>query len=65
MSDITISVSEERLTELKNKSSSLGIKLEDLILLSIEDLLSRPDEDFKHAMRYILQKNAELYRRLA
>jgi hypothetical protein len=65
MSDITITVSEEQLTKLKSKSSSSGIKLEDLILLSIEELLSRPDEDFQQAMKYVLQKNAELYRRLA
>ena len=37
----------------------------DLILLSIEEILARPDEDFRKASDYVLQKNAELYRRLA
>ncbi len=65
MSDIIITVPEDRLTRLKEKSSNLGINLEDLILLSIEEMLSRPDEDFRQAMNYILQKNKDLYHRLA
>jgi hypothetical protein len=65
MSDIIITVPEDRLTRLKKKSSNLGINLEDLILLSIEEMLSRPDEDFRQAMNYILQKNKDLYHRLA
>jgi len=65
MSDITITVPDKRLIKLKEKSSRLGIALEDLILLSIEEILSRPDEDFRCTMEYVLQKNAELYHRLA
>jgi hypothetical protein len=30
-----------------------------------EDLLTRPDETFKQAVEYVLQKNSDLYRRLA
>ena len=36
-----------------------------LILLSIEEILARPDEEFQQATEYVLQKNAELYQRLA
>lgn len=65
MSDITLTVSEAQLTQLQEKAARLGITLEDLLLLSIEEILSRPDEDFRKAAGYVLQKNAELYRRLA
>ncbi|MDQ7029183.1 MAG: hypothetical protein Q9O62_05080 [Ardenticatenia bacterium] len=38
---------------------------EELLRVSLEELLSRPDEAFQEAMAYVLTKNAELYRRLA
>jgi hypothetical protein len=31
----------------------------------VEELLERPEEDFRRALDYLLEKNAELYRRLA
>jgi hypothetical protein len=65
MSDITISVPDDQLTKLKEKAARLGISLSDLLLLSLDEILARPDEQFRQAADYILQKNAELYRRLA
>ncbi len=65
MSDITITVPNKHIIKLKEKSAQLGIALEDLILLSIEEILSRPDEEFRRTMEYVLQKNAQLYHRLA
>ena len=65
MSDITISVSDEQLIILKEKAARLRISLMDLVLLSIDEILARPDEDFLQAVDYVMQKNAELYRRLA
>jgi hypothetical protein len=38
---------------------------EELILLSIDDMLSHPDEEFKKIVHEIMEENAELYRRLA
>jgi len=38
---------------------------EDLVRASVEDLLTRPDAEFQRALDYVLNKNAELYRRLA
>ena len=38
---------------------------EDLVLISIEELLTRPDEQFEKTVDYVLQKNAEVYQRLA
>ncbi|NIW43284.1 MAG: DNA-binding protein [Gammaproteobacteria bacterium] len=65
MSDITITVPEDQLTKLREKASRLGVTLADLVLISIEEMLSRPDEDYRQAADYVLPKNAELYRRLA
>lgn len=65
MSDITITVPDDQLAKLNEKAARLGITLADLVLLSIEEILSQPDEDFAQAADYVLRKNAELYRRLA
>jgi undecaprenyl pyrophosphate synthase len=65
MNNITISLSNDRIKELKEKSSRLGLTLEELVLLSIDEILSRPDQEFRQMMEYVLQKNTELYQRLA
>ena len=43
MSDITVTVPDTQLIQLKEKANRLGITLADLVLLSIEAVLSRPD----------------------
>ena len=65
MNDLTITLSDDHFSQLKEKASNLGITLEALVILSIEELLSRPEDDFIQAVDYILEKNAELYKRLA
>lgn len=65
MTAITISLSDERVAELREKATRLGIRPEDLVRASIDELLSEPDEALEKAMAYVLQKNTELYRRLA
>ncbi|MEO0933240.1 MAG: DNA-binding protein, partial [Cyanobacteria bacterium J06641_2] len=37
---------------------------EELLSASVEDLLNHPKSDFTEAANYVMQKNAELYRRL-
>lgn len=63
--DMTLSISEDRFIKLKEVAGNLNITPEDLVRVSIDELLSRPDEDFRKAVDYVLTKNAELYRRLA
>ena len=65
MSTITVPISEEQLIELKKLSAKLDVTPEELVRISIEELLTRPEETFQQASDYILKKNAELYRRLA
>ena len=65
MPTITVALPEERLTELTEMARRLGVVPEELVRVSIEELLTRPEEDFEQAVDYVLTKNAELYRRLA
>jgi len=46
-------------------TARLNVSPEELVRVSIEELLSRPDEAFERAVEYVLEKNTELYRRLA
>jgi hypothetical protein len=65
MSTITVALPEERLAKLNELARQLGIVPEDLVRVSIEELLARPEADFEQAVDHVLKKNAELYRRLA
>ena len=65
MSSITIEMTEERLARLREVAARLGVSPEELVRVSVEELLANPDEKFDEAARYVLKKNAELYRRLA
>ena len=65
MSTLKITLSEDRLAKLREIADRFNIKPEDLARISIEELLTRPEESFHQAANYILHKNAELYRRLA
>ncbi|MGD0093696.1 MAG: DNA-binding protein [Planctomycetota bacterium] len=65
MSSITISLPDERLAKLQEIAARCSVTPEELARVSIEELLSRPEESFRDAAQYVLQKNAELYRRLA
>jgi antitoxin FitA len=65
MTTLTISLSEDRLQQLKERAAQLRVAPEELVRASIEELLTRPEEEFQRALTYVLNKNAELYRRLA
>jgi len=65
MVTLTVTLSEEKWIQLREKARYYGVAPEELLRVSLEELLSRPDEAFQEAMAYVLTKNAELYRRLA
>ena len=65
MSSITITLPDDRLQQLKKKAAKLHLSPEELVQASVEDLLSRSEEDFERTLDYLLQKNADLYRQLA
>jgi len=65
MSTLTVELTDERMQQLRAAAERLGVAPEDLVRVSIDDLLARPEPDFQAAADYLLKKNAELYRRLA
>lgn len=65
MTTLTITLPDEQLRELKETASQLNVSPEDLVRVSIEELLTRPAETFQRTLDYVLKKNAELYARLA
>ncbi len=65
MTTLKISLPDEDLRKLEEVAARFQVTPEELARLSIEELLSRPDEAFRQAVEHTLQKNSELYRRLA
>jgi predicted transcriptional regulator len=65
MLTITITLPDDRLQKLQEIAAHFQVAPEELVRVSIEELLTRPQEDFQRALEYVLRKNAELYQRLA
>jgi len=65
MTTITIAISDDGLQKLRERASYYQVTPEELVRVSLEDLLDRPTEDFRQALEFVLNKNTELYRRLA
>jgi hypothetical protein len=65
MTTITVPLSEEQLERLRELALHANVSPEELARAGLEDWLRQPSENFTQAARYVLQKNAELYRRLA
>ena len=65
MATLTITLPAEKWAQLQEKANRYQVAPEELLRVSLEELLSRPAEDFQQAMEHVLTKNAELYRRLA
>lgn len=64
MSTLTFSVPDEKATQLSEAAREMVVPIEDLLQRITDDFLARK-EGFEGAAKYVLQKNAELYRRLA
>ncbi len=65
MASITIDLSDSQFQKLQNLARVHGIATEVLLKASLEDWLNLQKGDFVNATDYVLEKNAELYRRLA
>ncbi|NQT72052.1 MAG: DNA-binding protein [Chloroflexi bacterium] len=65
MSTLTINIPEDRWARLNEISDQFGISPEELVRISVDDLLTRPQEDCQQAIEYIFNKNENLYRRLS
>jgi hypothetical protein len=65
MAVINIALSEEGFVRLKELAQEAKLEPEELLRASVEEWLSRPQDCFARAANYVLQKNEDLYRRLA
>jgi predicted transcriptional regulator len=65
MVTITVTLSEDRLQKLQDLARQFRIAPEELLRVSLEELIARPQADFQKALSYVLEKNKELYKRLA
>jgi predicted transcriptional regulator len=65
MTTITIELSKDRAQKLQEMALKFGVSAEDLVRVSVEDMLTQPEEQFRKAALYVLKKNSELYKRLA
>ena len=50
---------------LENLSKREGLTVEQLVRLCVRDLTTQPNESFQITAKRVIEKNAELYRRLA
>lgn len=62
---IAIELNATQAENLKAIAASLGINAEDLAQAAVADLVSANADDFESAAARVLEKNRELYRRLA
>jgi predicted transcriptional regulator len=65
MTTFTITLPDERVKELKQIAERFRVAPEELVRASLEDLLTRPLDEFQKALERVLSKNADLYKRLA
>ena len=62
---ITLDVPTTLERELGDIAARLNVSVNDLAEAAVRDLISRPDESFDRIATKVLEKNRELYRRLA
>ena len=65
MATITVEIEDSKAIILREKARIFGLLPDQFVTASIEDLISQPDPDFEIAMRKVLSKNKELYKRLS
>ncbi len=65
MTAITIALPDELIRKLNELAAQNNMSVDELVRLGLEGLMTVPDDDLTTAIDYLLQKNAELYKRLA
>ena len=65
MTNITVSLTDEEMRRLEELSKRKGLTVEQMVRLGINDFIGQPDESFRIAAKRVMEKNAELYRRLS
>ncbi len=62
---IAVELSNEEAALLAKTAEGLGIHAEDLARAALCDALHQDEDDFRTAVKYVLEKNQDLYRRLS
>jgi len=65
MARITIEIDDSKAALLQKKAEKFGLLPDQFVTASIEDLIGQPEPEFEAAIRKVLSKNKELYKRLA
>jgi antitoxin FitA len=65
MATLTISLSDEEMRRLETIGKREGLTVERMVRLGINDFIGQPDDAFHAAAKRVMEKNAELYRRLS
>jgi hypothetical protein len=65
MTTITVQIDDAKAALLWKKAEKFGILPDQFVTASIEDLISQPEPEFEDAMKKVISKNKELYKRLA
>jgi hypothetical protein len=62
---ISFNLNDEQSARLEARARDLGVDPRELAKAAVNDLLTRPADDFDRAANFVLEKNRELYRRLS
>ena len=65
MTTIEIELPDDQVKRLTSAAQRLQVSVEQLAAAGVLNLLATPDHQFNQAAKEVLEKNAELYRRLA
>jgi predicted DNA-binding protein len=65
MATLTISLSDEEMRRLEELSKREGLTVEQMVRFGINDFIDQPDDAFHAAAKCVMEKNADLYRRLS
>ena len=65
MARITVEIDDSKAALLQKKAEKFGLLPDQFVTASIEDLIGQPEPEFEAAIRKVLSKNKELYKRLA
>ena len=62
---ISFKLDDEQSARLEARARELGVDARELAKAAVNDLLTRPADDFDRAAKFVLEKSRELYRRLS
>lgn len=65
MTTLTVTIDDQRAAILRRRAEDAGLDIEELVAASLREMLDKEDNQFTDAVAEVLDRNAELYKRLA